>query len=202
MDPEAGDTRTVLDEHLLKELQSIDLNKGKNFVVLQMYGSHENYKDRYPPSFGRFRTEDYRFPQNAAYDNSILYTDHLLNQMIGHVAEKSSKPAYFIYMSDHGECQGEEGEDIFGHLMFRKNVASTPVLIAPIHTKNDSVVQRIMNYPYMFSNYFLSLEIARLLGYDFRYTPRGNYLINGVDLCGMDGYARAIVNDSCVVEMR
>lgn len=202
IDPSKGDNDNCYDEVLLKELEGIDLESGKNFVVLQMYGSHENYSERYPSAFSRFDKSKYPFPQNADYDNTLLYTDHVLNGMIQHLQNKSKAPAYFFYMSDHGECQGEEGEDVFGHLMFRKNVASTPLLMMPIRTQNDSAMKRIMNYPYLFSNYFLSLEIARLLGYDFRYKARGNYLMNGVDLCGMDGYAWVIVNDSCVLDIR
>lgn len=202
IDPTKGSDEACLDNVLIDELKKINLNDGKHFVVLQMYGSHEQYNERYTSEYEVFKKNKYPFPQNAAYDNSLLYTDYVLNELLTHLDKNSNAPTYFFYMSDHGECQGEEGEDIFGHLMFRRNVASTPLVMAPFRIPNDSLIPRIMNYPYVYSNYFLALEIARLLGYDYRYRPQNYYLINGVDLGGMDGFARVYVNDSCVTDIR
>lgn len=202
IDPSKGSEEACMDNVLVNELQKIDLNSGKNFVVLQMYGSHELYEERYPPAFNVFPKNKYPFPQNAAYDNSLLYTDHILTELQTYIEQKSSQPTYFFYMSDHGECQGEEGEDIFGHLMFRRNVAATPLVMRSFRVPNDSVIPRIMNYPYVYSNYFLALEIARVLGYNYQYHPQNYYIINGVDLGGRDGYARVFVNDSTITDIR
>ncbi|MDI9341619.1 MAG: sulfatase-like hydrolase/transferase [Sediminibacterium sp.] len=202
IDPSKGSEEACMDNVLVNELQKIDLNSGKKFVVLQMYGSHELYEERYPPAFNVFPKNKYPFPQNAAYDNSLLYTDHILTELQTCIEQKSSQPTYFFYMSDHGECQGEEGEDIFGHLMFRRNVAATPLIMRSFRVPNDSVIPRIMNYPYVYSNYFLALEIARVLGYNYQYHPQNYYIINGVDLGGRDGYARVFVNDSTITDIR
>ncbi len=202
IDPSKGSDEACLDAVLIDELKKINLNEGKNFIVLQMYGSHEQYDERYTSEYDVFKKNKYPFPQNAAYDNSLLYTDYVLSELVTHIDKKSTQPTYFFYMSDHGECQGEEGEDIFGHLMFRRNVAATPLVMAPFRIPNDTVIPRIMNYPYMYSNYFLALEIARLLGYNYSYRPQNYYLINGVDLGGMDGFARVYVNDSCITDIR
>lgn len=202
IDPAKGSDEACLDGVLLEELKKIDFNEGKQFVVLQMYGSHEQYNERYPPAFEKFQKNKYPFPQNAAYDNSLLYTDEVLMQMLKYLEKNNQRPLYFFFMSDHGECQGEEGEDIFGHLMFRRNVAATPLLMTKFNVPNDTIIPRIMNYPYVYSNYFLALELARLLGYDYRYKPQSYYLINGVDLGGRDGFARVYVNDSTILDIR
>jgi glucan phosphoethanolaminetransferase (alkaline phosphatase superfamily) len=202
IDPSKGSDEACMDNVLLDELKKIDFNSGKQFVVFQLYGSHEQYNERYPKAFEKFQKINYPYPQNAAYDNSLLYTDYLLKEMLTHIESNNKQPLYFFYMSDHGECQGEEGEDIFGHLMFRRNVAATPLVMAKFNIANDTVIPRIMNYPYVYSNYFLALEIARLLGYDYRYKPQNYYLINGVDLGGRDGFARVYVNDSTITDIR
>lgn len=201
IDPSKGSEEACLDGVLIDELKKINLNT-KNFIVLQMYGSHEMYEERYPRAFSRFQPNHYPFPQNAAYDNSLLYTDYVLSELMKHIAQNSKQPTYFFFMSDHGECQGEEGEDIFGHLMFRKQVAATPLLMRTYNISSDSLIPRVMNYPYVYSNYFLALEIARLLGYNYQYRPQAYYLMNGVDLGGRDGYARVYVNDSTITDIR
>ena len=79
------------DNELLKLVEQ-ELAKGakKQFIVLHTYGSHFNYRERYP-SGDAFFTPDYpveaerKFRDNLvnAYDNSVRYTDSLLARLIG-----------------------------------------------------------------------------------------------------------------------
>ncbi len=64
----------------------------KKFFVLHLQGSHYSFDKRYPRSFNQF--ED-------SYDNTLLYTDYLINDIIKTLEENSSKSALF-YISDHG----------------------------------------------------------------------------------------------------
>ena len=74
------------DDELLKLVEE-ELAKGatKLFIVLHTYGSHFNYRERYP-SEDAFFTPDYpmeaerKYRDNLvnAYDNSIRYTDDFL----------------------------------------------------------------------------------------------------------------------------
>lgn len=57
------------------------------FVVMHTYGSHFNYKERYPKEFVHFTPDDAtevevknRNQLINAYDNSIRYTDYFLHQ--------------------------------------------------------------------------------------------------------------------------
>lgn len=81
----------------------------KLFITLHGYGSHFNYRERYDE---RFR---YFIPDNAseasfenrnqlvnAYDNTILYTDYLLDLIMQYL-DSLNIPAALIYTSDHGE---------------------------------------------------------------------------------------------------
>jgi lipid A ethanolaminephosphotransferase len=92
---------------------------GYRFVVLHLGGgSHgPDYRERYPPEFQRFEpmctdadvaakcTLDQLY---NSYDNSILYVDHVLGQVI-QTLEQSGVPYVFIYLSDHGESLLEGG---------------------------------------------------------------------------------------------
>ena len=81
----------------------------KQLIVLHTYGSHFNYKDRYPESFSKFKPDKSsqankydRIDLVNAYDNSILYTDAVLSEII-EMIDRTDAPATMIYTSDHGE---------------------------------------------------------------------------------------------------
>jgi glucan phosphoethanolaminetransferase (alkaline phosphatase superfamily) len=77
-------------------------------------GSHFNYANRYPERFDIFQPSLKTWPagkdinlasrQEAlnAYDNTILYTDHVLDRIIASLAARR-RPAALIYVSDHGD---------------------------------------------------------------------------------------------------
>ncbi len=81
----------------------------KLFVVMHTYGSHFNYLDRVPAEFAYFPDHKYlsaspsaRTQLINAYDNTIYYTDYLLDGLIQEL-EDTGLPAALIYASDHGE---------------------------------------------------------------------------------------------------
>ncbi len=82
----------------------------KMLFILHCYGSHFDYRRRYPPQFARFVPEDDATisPENAcclrnAYDNSILCTDHFLAETIGYLRGLESTASALLYCADHGE---------------------------------------------------------------------------------------------------
>ncbi|MDE6098327.1 MAG: lipid A phosphoethanolamine transferase [Muribaculaceae bacterium] len=81
----------------------------QTFIVLHTYGSHYCYNERYTNEFRKF------IPDNAtdassrnrpdlinAYDNSIVYTDALLDSIIDMLDTSGCRSA-MVYTSDHGE---------------------------------------------------------------------------------------------------
>jgi lipid A ethanolaminephosphotransferase len=120
------------DEGLLFGLEQIlDNAQGNQVLVLHQLGSHgPAYFKRYPPAFDQFKpacqSENLRNCTEAqivnAYDNTLLYTDHVLANLIQQLAAKSSKvDSSVLYVSDHGESLGEK--NLFLHGM--------PYAIAP-----------------------------------------------------------------------
>ena len=78
----------------------------KSFIVVHLMGSHAYYPDRYPKTFSQFTSKDEYGVKSrhktikAYYDNSILYTDYILNEIFQHVENRS---AIVLYLSDHAE---------------------------------------------------------------------------------------------------
>ncbi len=97
---------------------------GYRFVVLHLGGgSHgPTYADRYPPEFQKFKPvcNDADVANQCSieqvyntYDNSILYVDHVLGQIIEKL-DRSRVPYVFLYLSDHGESLLEDGRMFHG----------------------------------------------------------------------------------------
>ena len=49
-----------------------------------------------------------------SYDNSIVYTDHVLSSLIGILKSNTAYQTGFWYLSDHGESTGEHGMYLHG----------------------------------------------------------------------------------------
>jgi lipid A ethanolaminephosphotransferase len=113
-----------LDGVLVRRLQSELAQVHQDSVfVLHMMGNHgPAYYRRYPPEFRRFTpdcaTAELRNCSREqvvnAYDNAILYTDHVLAGIVGTLGTAPGIDAAMIYVSDHGESLGENGLYLHG----------------------------------------------------------------------------------------
>lgn len=93
--------RIAFDDILLPHFQQALAAPGRNkLIVLHLFGSHEKVAERYPAAFGKFADP---------YDDSILYTDHILG-LITAALQKLPGDNALVYVSDHGlklrECDG------------------------------------------------------------------------------------------------
>lgn len=84
---------------------------GPRALILHTKGSHFLYTSRYPREFAQFMPECTSIDQRCShaqlinsYDNSILYLDYFLDQLMNQL---HGKKALLIYTSDHGESIGE-----------------------------------------------------------------------------------------------
>ena len=113
------------DEILLHGLDTeVRAAKASQVVVLHQLGSHgPAYFSRYPPAFRRFTptcdTGELRkcSPEQIvnAYDNSLLYTDHMLAETIRFLqSRQSTHDTALLYVSDHGESLGEHNLYLHG----------------------------------------------------------------------------------------
>lgn len=131
-DPRFCKDGECLDDILLDKVDAwLDKVNGDSVLVLHQLGSHgPAYFARYPEEFRRFkpdcRANDFGScsPEEIrnAYDNTILYTDHLVASVIEKVKRRSENlTGAVVYLSDHGESLGENGIYLHG----------TPYFIAP-----------------------------------------------------------------------
>nr|WP_269808829.1 phosphoethanolamine--lipid A transferase [Enterovibrio nigricans] len=111
---------TCFDSVLLNGLAERVRNaKQDTVIVLHLIGSHgPTYFERYPPEFGVFTPScDTADIQNCTrqevlntYDNTILYTDYVLSQIIDILrSADTAHQTAMLYLSDHGESLGEDG---------------------------------------------------------------------------------------------
>ncbi len=80
-------------------------------IVLHLYGSHADFKKRYPAEFDVL---------NDPYDNSIRYTDYLLDQVIQQLQQHGGLSS-MLYISDHGLNLGECQDNPSTHLDMKSN---------------------------------------------------------------------------------
>lgn len=122
------------DEQLLPYVaQELDQHHRKLFIVLHMYGSHFNYRDRYSRANARFLPDE---PTEAkaenrpqllnAYDNTILHTDRILARLIGMLRARHCISA-MLYTSDHGENIFDDSRHLFLHASPRPSEYDTDV---------------------------------------------------------------------------
>lgn len=125
------------DDILLKNLQSfIDNLQHDTVLVLHQMGSHgPEYFKRVPKAFEKFTPVCTSNALNEcskeqivnAYDNTILYTDHVLATLIDVLRNNEQKiDSGMLYIADHGESLGEY--NLFLH--------GTPYVMAPEQQKH------------------------------------------------------------------
>lgn len=97
--------------------------KGPTSIYLHMMGSHgPEYAKRYPEAFSKWgpvcTKSDLRSCSLSelrnAYDNSILFTDSVLSNMIEELKAHNDFDSVLVYFSDHGESLGESGFFLHG----------------------------------------------------------------------------------------
>lgn len=118
-DKYAGMRRNNLDEEIIPLITPLlQDEKTNNFYFIHLMGSHSTFKNRYPSSFDKFKPEDYeRCPEHqrenlATYDNSILYNDSVVHEIIRLFQEQE---AIIFYFSDHAIDAYESSDDYMAH---------------------------------------------------------------------------------------
>src|SRR5476651_117479 len=98
--------KPVDDMALVSELQDSLARhpKGKHLIILHTKGSHYMYTERYPRGFARYQPECQGIDDTCSteelinsYDNSLLYTDYVLEQVFNQLRNRN---AIVFYASD------------------------------------------------------------------------------------------------------
>ena len=116
------DYDTGYDGRLFEKAKEI-VNKHKEnvFIVIHIFGSHFDYKKRYPKEFNHFKPSNFtslNFENKNelinAYDNTVLYTDFLLDGFIQFL-KKDSRNSVLYYTADHGENLMDDKKNLVLH---------------------------------------------------------------------------------------
>jgi len=162
------------DEGMLSGLQEfIDRqSSGDILIVLHQMGSHgPAYYKRYPDRFRKFiptcDTNQLDSCDNTeignAYDNTILYTDYFLSEVINLLRRNDSRfETAMLYAGDHGESLGESGVYLHGLPNWIAPDAQTRVpMILWIGKNFDEVdpdaLRRLEDEPWSHNNIFHTL---------------------------------------------
>lgn len=145
------------DDRVLPILDSLLHHNDSNlFLVVHTMGNHFPYYNRYPEKFNHFRPSGYDRkinPDNKKdkeflindYDNSIRYTDYILNEIISKVAVQNLE-SFVYYISDHGEdlYDRHKNKAVF-HLVTSRSTLHVPLFFWASETYQKK-------YPRLFSN--------------------------------------------------
>lgn len=101
--------------------EAINADTTNLLVIMHTYGSHFNYSERYSREFAKFTPDqapavNYRNRAAVvnAYDNSILYTDYVLNEIIN-ILDSTHACTALLYTADHGEDIMDDSRKRFLH---------------------------------------------------------------------------------------
>jgi lipid A ethanolaminephosphotransferase len=136
-DPECRDIGMLsgLDEYINKQ------KKDDIIIILHQMGSHgPAYYERVPESFRKFKPfcKTNQLDQctdeeiSNAYDNTILYTDFFLSEVIDFLKKYDDRfETAMFYVSDHGESLGEHNIYLHGmpYFMAPKGVTNVPLIL-------------------------------------------------------------------------
>lgn len=89
------------DIRLLEYIKQIPRNRKNKLIVLHLMGSHVQFSERYPKEFSKWPVKIGEEVSQNAYDNSLLFTDHVLEQVYTIGKEELNLQA-MVYFSDHG----------------------------------------------------------------------------------------------------
>lgn len=120
---DAGHATHPFDHEVLPDVDRLlaDTTSHRKFIVIHTYGSHFKYYDRYPRQFAHFQpdatadaSESTRQQLINSYDNTILYTDYVLSELIRRLKATGARAA-LLYASDHGEDIFDDSRERFLH---------------------------------------------------------------------------------------
>ncbi len=148
------------------------------FIIYHLMGSHFNYSQRYPKDYDHFSPDEYsNYPQHqrlnlSIYDNSILYNDYIVEQIINLFKDTE---AIVIYIPDHGQDMYRSSPDYFTHGIMNDPVSyaygvEVPLMIyaSPVfQEKHPDTMQRIkyrQDHPKAWNTENLPYLILDLIG--------------------------------------
>ncbi len=174
-----GNSANHHDGAMLPILNNSITTNSKQVIFLHLYNSHWNYCNRYPSSVTAFNNKEVsqiHFGTVSSnrkvstsvlncYDNTILYTDKLLEEIIT-ILEKRQQPSILVYLADHAD-------DVFrarahNQAVYTYEMSEVPLFIwanQDWRVKNSEIWQTLNNHKdYVFTNDLMFETVLGLVG--------------------------------------
>ena len=142
------------DESLLPPFRDfMGIKDSLKFVCLHLMGSHMDFRYRYPTNRSVFSPQDVHkeYPNPwldeskaqlvAEYDNSVHYTDSILNEVISSIKDLP-EPSALVYLSDHGHTVYDQS-DYYGRDELSAEVPFMVYLNAAYRNMYPEIVERV-----------------------------------------------------------
>lgn len=167
-----GASRTTFDEEVLPLLASaLESSSQNNFYCIHLMGSHYTFDTRYPLERWSFFDEcDYsQFAGHqrynlATYDNSILYNDYVVRQIIRFFENDDT---ILLYLSDHALDVYNSSTDYVGHATgnpkSKEAALRIPYMIymsptcQSLHPESKMIIEQELSKPLNSTNMIYSL---------------------------------------------
>ncbi|RXJ55311.1 phosphoethanolamine transferase [Candidatus Marinarcus aquaticus] len=179
----------ALDQFLIDQIDTIDFSK-PTFLALQQRASHTPFIDTFPKEFELFtkqNNEESVLQNTIDYQNSIHYTDYILSQLIKKIEDKTDRPTYFIFTSDHASNVGDPNRNGHGRLDYDA-IYQVPFFVYGINNAK-SIKKKFSEFPYI-SHYQMGNVVSHLLGYKEAYNhfnKKEDYFVCDSDISGLSG---------------
>lgn len=171
------------DHKLLPYLYDINLDNGKNFVVLHQRGSHGPYA-------GDLSENEKVFNSGSAldnYDSTIHHTDQLLQKVFEHLTQRGKDDWVMIYTSDHGQYVTDK---VYNQGTINEENYLVPLFIYTQNKMLSNVVkENFANCEKAFHQQ-VSTFIINTLGFDMPISNCSEGVINAHLLSGNSGYLK------------
>lgn len=174
-----GVSRTSYDEEVLPILKSIkNTHSASKAFFVHLMGSHYTFNSRYPEKYNYFTEKDYgnllsnQRRNIAEYDNSVLYNDYVVNEIIDVFKDEET---IVIYFPDHGLDLYDSSDDYIGHgtsneksSIVSKQIPFVVFVSDKLRDKDELIVSRIVNsIDKQFNTTNLIYTIMDIIGVDF-----------------------------------
>lgn len=181
--PHIVNDQGALDRELLSSLEGMLQNPEKQFIMLHHRGSHAPWELRASPEAQKFQENT---PMDF-YDNSVVEFDLFMKELDEMLA-KSKEKILVVYVSDHGEALGQNGE--WGHGRLDRPSFEIPFLMLSYNSPLPDGTHELKNY---LTHYNIALLVAKELGQIPNQKPEDyllDYMIFGNDIDGFAGKAK------------
>lgn len=163
--------------------QVLKEKKSRKIIFIHLLGSHTVYEKRYPEKFNVFNNKNASHKNSLinSYDNSILYTDFILNEIINPLKNKNIT-SFLLYFSDHGE-EIYESVDFFGHTndIGSKNMYEIPYVLWLSSKKKKQItynLKPLLNRKIINDNLIYSIADLSNIKFDQQNLTKSNLSLN------------------------